>query len=99
MLGIGFAEFALILIAALIIIGPDKLPEIARTLGRAYVEFKKTADDLKNMVTEKGFLDAGNTDDNSRKAPTSSGDRPSSSEDDVKAGGTDVKSRKNEEAT
>ena len=37
---IGLGEFALIIILALILIGPDKLPEVARTLGRLYAEYK-----------------------------------------------------------
>ena len=37
---VGLGEFALILVLALILIGPDKLPEVARTLGKLYAEYK-----------------------------------------------------------
>ena len=40
-LGIGMGEFLLISVIFLVVFGPGKLPEIARTLGRAVREFKK----------------------------------------------------------
>lgn len=52
MFGIGFTEFILILIVALIVLGPEKLPEIAKALGRAYLEFKKAGEELKKSVDE-----------------------------------------------
>jgi len=52
MLGIGITELLLILIAALVFIGPDKLPEIARTLGKIFADFKRIADGLKKDITE-----------------------------------------------
>jgi Sec-independent protein translocase protein TatA len=36
MFGIGFTEFAIILVIALIAIGPEKLPEIMKVLGKAF---------------------------------------------------------------
>jgi len=50
MLGIGMQEILIILVVALIVIGPKKLPELARTLGKGLAEFKKAADDLQNTV-------------------------------------------------
>ncbi len=47
MLGIGMQEIIIILIVALIVIGPKKLPDLARALGRAMAEFRRAADDLK----------------------------------------------------
>lgn len=47
MFGIGFTEIVLILVIALIVIGPDKLPEIAKTLGKGFADFKRQTDDLK----------------------------------------------------
>jgi len=50
MLGIGMQEILIILVVALIIIGPKRLPELARTLGKGFAEFKKAADDLQETV-------------------------------------------------
>ncbi len=41
MFGLGASEILLILVAALILFGPDKLPEIGRSLGKAIAGFKK----------------------------------------------------------
>ena len=40
MLGVGFLELFLILIVGLLIFGPKRLPEIARTLGKVMYQFK-----------------------------------------------------------
>jgi sec-independent protein translocase protein TatB len=58
MFGIGMPEFLLILVVALVVFGPKKLPELARTIGRALAEFKKSADDLKeNLNIGEEFKD------------------------------------------
>ena len=46
MFGIGFNEILIILIIALLVIGPKKLPEIAKALGKGYREFRKSFEDL-----------------------------------------------------
>jgi sec-independent protein translocase protein TatB len=48
MFGIGMPEMLLILAIALIVIGPKKLPDLAKSLGKAMGEFKKAAQELKN---------------------------------------------------
>ncbi len=50
MFGLGMPEILLILAIALIVIGPQKLPELAKTLGRAMGEFKRSAQDLKRAI-------------------------------------------------
>jgi Tat protein translocase TatB subunit len=50
MFGIGMPEVLLILAVALIILGPKKLPEIAKTLGKAFGEFKRSIDDFKDSI-------------------------------------------------
>jgi TatA/E family protein of Tat protein translocase len=50
MFGIGMPELLLVLAVALIVIGPKKLPDLARSLGRALGEFKKATEDLKGSL-------------------------------------------------
>ena len=50
MLGIGMQEIIIILVVALIVIGPKKLPDLAKALGRAMGEFRRAADDLKDNL-------------------------------------------------
>ncbi len=56
MLGIGMQEIIIILIVALIVIGPKKLPDLARALGRALGEFRKATDDLKENLDINGVV-------------------------------------------
>lgn len=50
MFGLGMPEILLILAIALIVIGPQKLPEVAKMLGKAMGEFKRSAQDLKDSI-------------------------------------------------
>ncbi len=50
MFGIGSTELIVILIVALIIIGPAKLPEMARSLGKALGEFRRVSTDVKRTI-------------------------------------------------
>ncbi len=54
MFGIGLPEMILILALALIVVGPDKLPELARSVAKGVMELKKTAEGLKQSLTEDG---------------------------------------------
>jgi sec-independent protein translocase protein TatA len=51
--GMGVGEIALILIVALIVFGPGKLPEIARTLGKFSRNMKKMSTDLTTAVNRE----------------------------------------------
>ncbi|MFH1155699.1 MAG: twin-arginine translocase TatA/TatE family subunit [Pseudomonadota bacterium] len=50
MFGMGMPEILLILAIALIVIGPKKLPDLAKTLGRALGEFKNATQDFKRSM-------------------------------------------------
>ena len=50
MFGIGMPELIVIFAVALIVIGPKKLPELARSMGKAMGEFRRATNDLKNAV-------------------------------------------------
>jgi Tat protein translocase TatB subunit len=47
MFNIGIPEMALIFIVALVVLGPEKLPEIARALGKGYSEFMRAMRDVR----------------------------------------------------
>ena len=53
MFGIGLPEMLLIMALALIVVGPDKLPDLARSLAKGLMELKKTAENLKDSFAEE----------------------------------------------
>lgn len=48
MFGIGMPELLLILALALIVLGPKKLPELAKALGKGLAEFRRATDEIKD---------------------------------------------------
>ena len=50
---IGMPEMIIILVIALIIFGPRKLPELGRSLGRSINEFKKASNELRSTLEEE----------------------------------------------
>jgi sec-independent protein translocase protein TatB len=50
---IGTSELLLISVVALIIFGPRKLPEFARTIGKTMAELRRTGDDFKKTWTQE----------------------------------------------
>ena len=54
---IGMPEMLIILVIALIIFGPRKLPELGRSLGKSLAEFKRASNELKNTLEEEIRLD------------------------------------------
>ncbi len=77
MFGMGMPEILLILAIALIIIGPKKLPDLAKSLGRALGEFKSATNDLKEsmqidheLTDVKNAFDQLNSDDDEKEEPS-----------------------------
>jgi sec-independent protein translocase protein TatA len=46
MFGIGIPEFLVILVIALIFVGPERLPEVAKIFGKIFADFRKATDDV-----------------------------------------------------
>jgi TatA/E family protein of Tat protein translocase len=103
MFGIGMPELLLLLAIALIVIGPKKLPDLAKSLGRAMREFKKATNEFKETIqidedlsdVKKAFDDLGEDikDSVSPKKDTAEfkrPDEPKSDEGDVDQNGKDA---------
>jgi len=52
MFGLGFGEIILVLVVALLVLGPEKLPALAKTLGKGMREFRRAASEF-----QRGFSD------------------------------------------
>jgi Tat protein translocase TatB subunit len=76
MFGIGMPELLLILAVALIVLGPKKLPELARALGKGMAEFRRATDELKDELRqmeheiEETSTSATNKDDSPLEKPS-----------------------------
>lgn len=51
MFGFGFQELILVLVIALVIFGPSKIPEIAKSFGKGIREFKNATKEMKEEIT------------------------------------------------
>ncbi|MEW6082041.1 MAG: twin-arginine translocase TatA/TatE family subunit [Bacillota bacterium] len=52
MLGIGMGELFIVLLVALLVFGPERLPDLARSAGRALARFNKTFEDIQREMNE-----------------------------------------------
>ena len=81
MFGIGMQELIIILVVALIFIGPKKLPDLAKALGKGVAQFKGAMDDVKGTFDEgikkemSQVKDSVLEDKNDGKAQISDGDK------------------------
>ena len=65
---IGMPEMIIILVIALIIFGPRKLPELGRSLGRSLGEFKKASNELRSTLEEEIRIEDKDDDDDDQDA-------------------------------
>ncbi len=61
MFGLSFGEILIIAVIALLLLGPDRLPDAAKTLGKGLREIRRATDDLKDQVEKEITLDPGRT--------------------------------------
>ena len=81
MFGIGGQELLLILILGLIILGPKRLPELARYLGKAMGELQRTADQIKKDIDVTVEPDDKNADNNALDVKVEEESRTDKSQD------------------
>ena len=58
MLDIGIQELLVVMVLALLIFGPDKLPDLGRRLGRAMREFRRASDEFRSTVEQNLQINA-----------------------------------------
>lgn len=55
MFNVGLPELILIIIIALVVVGPDRIPEVAKTLGRTIGSIKNALDDVKGTIEKEVY--------------------------------------------
>ena len=87
MFGIGTTEIIIILVVALLVIGPTKLPEVAKSLGKGMAEFKRMSSDVKDTIDwetqVKQDESARNEDSSTAKEPPEIGSDVSTPDDEI----------------
>lgn len=85
MFGIGLPELILILIVALLVVGPKKLPELARSLGKALHDVKSMTEDVKQTFVGDIDLEADLNKDEGKITPGTTEESQTHKKDDKAA--------------
>ena len=72
MFGIGIPELMLILVIALIVLGPERMPRMARDIGRVMGELRRTSDELREEFLNADRMIKNATDVSSPRPPEKS---------------------------
>jgi sec-independent protein translocase protein TatB len=67
---LGFPEMLFIVVLALLIFGPKRLPEVGRTIGKGMAQFRKATSDLKRTIETEIALETHETRLPGRPAPS-----------------------------
>ena len=89
MFGIGPLEFVVILVMALLVLGPKRMPELARTLGRGLGEFRRASSELRQSLALDDLqneLRQGLNGSNTIHKRDGKTDRPAQAGDDLASG-------------
>jgi TatA/E family protein of Tat protein translocase len=76
---IGMPELIVIMVIALIIFGPRKLPELGRSLGKSLGEFKRASNELRNTLDEEIRIEEQRSQETKRAAEHASVSEPDGS--------------------
>ena len=86
---IGMTELIVIMVVALIVIGPKRLPELARTLGKALGDFKRATSDFQNSFSMEDDYDLDVLDEEAKEKEKKAGAEESDEdEEEEEEGGT-----------
>ena len=76
MLDIGIQELLVVMVLALLIFGPDKLPELGKRLGRAMREFRRASDEFRSTVEQNLQINVDDTFSSPSPHRADGGERP-----------------------
>ncbi|MDH3745390.1 MAG: twin-arginine translocase TatA/TatE family subunit [Acidobacteriota bacterium] len=79
---IGLPEILFVLVLALLVFGPKRLPQMGRTLGKALGEFRRATSDLKRTVDNELRADLLSPDDPPPSSPPATDGKAASSSED-----------------
>ena len=87
---IGMTELIVIMVVALVVIGPKRLPELARTLGKALGDFKRATSDFQSSFSMEDDYDLDVLDEDAKKQEKKESDEESGDADEQDHDETEV---------